>query len=145
MIKKLILCILFIFLITPTLKAVRLLKDTYTISVVANGKDFFSTYLTVTVDGNKYPFYIHERDGEPALSGISFGQIATELINVEGIDQELADRLGIDSFTTYSDLGITLFEMDDPFETDNVYLRLKKESAVKYLEISLIEADIFNN
>ena len=62
--RKLIVCLLFIFLYLPTANAVTLLRDTYTISVVANGKDFFRTSLNITVDGKQYPFYVYDKYGE---------------------------------------------------------------------------------
>lgn len=137
--RKLIACLLFIFLYLPTANAVTLLRDTYTISVVANGKDFFRTSLDITVDGKKYPFYVYDKYGEDFISAYGFGQIAVELIwGEDDTDKRLADRLGIKNFTTYQDLGITLFEVN-PYEVDEVYRKLTQEEAVKYVEISLIE------
>ena len=137
--RKLIACLLFIFLYLPTANAVTLLRDTYTISVVANGKDFFRTSLNITVDGKQYPFYVYDKYGEDFISAYGFGQIAVELIwREDDTDKKLADKLGIKDFTTYQDLGITLFEMN-PYEVDKVYRKLTQDEAVKYVEISLIE------
>ena len=137
--RKLIVCLLFIFLYLPVVNAVTLLRDTYTISVVANGKDFFRTSLDITVDGKKYPFYVYDKYGEDFISAYGFGQIAVELIwSEDDTDKKLADKLGIKDFTTYQDLGITLFEMN-PYEVDEVYRKLTQDEAVKYVEISLIE------
>jgi len=137
--RKLIVCLLFIFLYLPTANAVTLLRDTYTISVIANGKDFFRTSLNITVDGKQYPFYVYDKYGEDFISAYGFGQIAVELIwSEDDTDKKLADKLGIKDFTTYQDLGITLFEMN-PYEVDEVYRKLTQDEAVKYVEISLIE------
>ena len=142
MIKKLMACLFIIALYLPTANAKRLLRDTYGITVVANGKDFFSTYLTITVDGKKYPFYMYDKKGEPLIAGFSFGQIAAELRDIEGAAEEIKDRLGIDSVTFYPDLSIALFETEDPFETESIYLRLKQEPTIRYVEMSFIEAII---
>ena len=137
--RKLIACLLFIFFYLPVANAVTLLRDTYTISVIANGKDFFRTSLDITVDGKKYPFYVYDKYGEDFISAYGFGQIAVELIwSEDDTDKKLADKLGIKDFTTYQDLGITLFEMN-PYEVDEVYRKLTQDEAVKYVEISLIE------
>jgi len=137
--RKLIVCLFFIFLYLPVANAVTLLRDTYTISVVANGKDFFRTSLNITVDGKQYPFYVYDKYGEDFISAYGFGQIAVELIwSEDDTDKKLADKLGIKDFTTYQDLGITLFEMN-PYEVDEVYRKLTQDEVVKYVEISLIE------
>ena len=139
MLKKLITCLFIIALYLPTANAVTLLRDTYTISVMANGKEFFSTYLSLTVDGKKYPFYVYDKYGETFISAYGFGQLAVEFLPIEGISEKIAQKLGVKDFTFYPDLGITLMEVD-PYEADSLYLRLQQEQAVKYVEISLIEA-----
>lgn len=144
--KKLLVCLLFIFAFIPTLSSKTLLRDTYSFSVMANGKEFFSTYLSLTIDGKKYPFYVYDKYGEPFISAYGFGQLAVEFLPIKNIDSNIAEKLisenlGVKNFTTYSDLGITLFEVD-PYEADNIYFRLKQDHAVKYVEISLIEAPI---
>ena len=136
--KKLLVCLLFIFTLIPTLSAKTLLRDTYTISVMANGKEFFSTYLSLTIDGKKYPFYVYDKYGETLIYAYGFGQLAVEFLPIEGISEKIAKKLGIKEFDFYEDLGITLYTVD-PYEVDNLYLRLKQEQAVKYVEVSLIE------
>ena len=136
--KKLLVCLLFIFALIPTLSAKTLLRDTYTISVIANGKEFFSTYLSLTIDGKKYPFYVYDKYGETLIYAYGFGQLAVEFLPIEGISEKIAKKLGVKEFDFYEDLGITLYTVD-PYEVDNLYLRLKQEQAVKYVEISLIE------
>ena len=137
--KKLLVCLFIIALYLPTANAVTLLRDTYTISVMANGKEFFSTYLSLTIDGKKYPFYVYDKYGEKFISAYGFGQLAIEFLPIEGISEKIAQKLGVEEFDFYPDLGITLYTVD-PYEADNLYLRLKQEQAVKYVEISLIEA-----
>ena len=139
MLKKLIVCLFIIALYLPTANSKTLLRDTYTISVIANGKEFFSTYISLTIDGKKYPFYVYDKYGERLIYAYGFGQLAVEFLPIEGISEKIAKKLGVKDFTFYPDLGITLMEVD-PYEADNLYLRLKQEQAVKYVEISLIEA-----
>ena len=141
MVKKLIACLFIIALYLPTAHAKTLLRDTYTISVMANGKEFFSTYLSLTIDGKKYPFYVYDKYGERLISAYGFGQLAVEFLPIEGISEKIAQKLGVDDFTFYPDLGITLLTVD-PYEADSLYLRLQQEQVVKYVEISLIEAPI---
>jgi hypothetical protein len=110
--------------------------------VTGNGKEFKRLSAEIVKEGKRFPLYLtKEKDGKLTWA-YNFGQIAVELKNID-YDANIAARLGIDKYTTYPDLGITLYEMNDPYQVDDVYLQLNKEHMVRYAEISLIEDGIW--
>jgi hypothetical protein len=112
-------------------------SDSIELVFMANGRMFQSLNVVMTKDGRKYPVYYRKTESGGSW-GYSYGQIAVELKNIL-YDADIAERIGADHYTTYDDLEITLFEVDNPFKVNRMMRLLEKEPMVRYAEISLIE------
>ena len=112
-------------------------SDSIQLVFMANGQEYQLLDITMTKDGRKFPVYYRKTESGGKW-GYAFGQVAVELKNIL-YDVVIAEEIGADSYTTYDDLGITLFHVENPWKIPRMMRLLEKEPMVRYAEISLIE------
>ncbi len=101
---------------------------------VANGRNF--VYIDRFISRGKilYPIFYQVRED---IYAYALPYVVVELKNIY-YDVEIAKRLGV-RYTTYADLGITLFEVDNPTQVTEIIRELEKEPMAEYVELALVE------
>jgi len=102
---------------------------------VGNGRIFHDIERPIVRGGKTYPVFYTSKDDVYAFS---FDYVVAEMKNIY-YDRQIAQRHSV-RFTTYPDLGITLFIADNPMEVMELYQALKNEPMIEYLELALFEA-----
>lgn len=106
-------------------------SDTY----IGNGRTFVNLDRSIMRGGKEYPVFYTSREDVYAFS---FDYVVAEM-KVMDYDKVIAQRHGV-KFTSYNDLGITLFIADSPMEVMDLYKKLKAEPMITYTELALFEA-----
>ena len=109
--------------------------ELHTNTFIGNGRTFVDLNRSITRGGKEYPvFYTSKED----VFAFSFDYVVAEM-RVMDADKDIATRLGVE-YTSYNDLGITLFIAHSPMEVTELYKKLKDEPAIVYVELALFEA-----
>ena len=109
--------------------------ETHDNGYVGNGRIFHDIERPIVRGGKTYPVFYTAKDDVYAFS---FDYVVAEMKNIY-YDRQIAQRHSV-KFTTYPDLGITLFIADNPMEVMELYHALKDEPMIEYLELALFEA-----